>query len=33
MITKIKSHKIEYQSNSRILIWNYNNLIENKQKK
>jgi hypothetical protein len=32
MITKIKTHKIEYQSNSMIFIWNYDNLIESKQK-
>jgi len=32
MITKIKTHKIEYQSNSMIFIWNYDNFIESKQK-
>jgi hypothetical protein len=32
MITKIKTHKIEYQSNSMIFIWNYDNLIKSKQK-
>jgi uncharacterized short protein YbdD (DUF466 family) len=32
MITKIKTHKIKYQSNSMIFIWNYDNFIESKQK-
>jgi len=29
MITKIDTHKIEYQPNIKIFIWNYDKFIEN----
>jgi hypothetical protein len=32
IISKIDSRKIEYQSNSKIFVWDYDNFIENKLK-
>jgi hypothetical protein len=32
MITKIDTRKIEHQSNIKIFVWKYDNLIENKNK-
>ena len=33
MITKIVAQKIKRQLNMKMLVWDCNNLIENKQKK
>ena len=33
MITKIDDHKIEYQTNTEIFFYDYDNLIENKTKR
>ena len=32
MITKIDTRKIKHQPNVRTFVWDYENLIENKQK-
>jgi len=32
MITKIDIHKIEYQPNIEIFVWNYDKFIESKTK-
>jgi len=32
MIIKKKTWKIEHQSNAKIFVWDYNNLIESKPK-